>query len=270
MATRSSSRLRLLVPFSVERPATPLGVSIMRTWSSPFGPLGTPLVDRDDPTGVIEDFFDMLARPHLKLPKVLVMPEVRLDGPVASLFGMVAENLGLTLVTTGQVMRPFLESGLDGQAYLKAALKPHHMREFKRLRRRLGEMGKLEHHVARTAEEVRLGTEAFLTLEAAGWKGRERTAMAVDRFRAAFAREALHGLSEQDLCRVHSLTLDGKVIACLIVFIEAGVAYTWKTAYDEAYEQFSPGTLLMIDVTIQHLDDPNIVATDSCGCRTIR
>ena len=43
------SRLRLLVPFSVERPAVPLAVPIMRTWSSPFGPLGTPLVDRDDP-----------------------------------------------------------------------------------------------------------------------------------------------------------------------------------------------------------------------------
>jgi hypothetical protein len=260
-----SSRLRLLVPFSVERPATPLGVSIMRTWSSPFGPLGTPLVDRDDPTGVIEDFFDMLARPHLKLPKVLVLPEVRLDGPVASLFGMVAENLGLTLVTTGEVKRPFLESDLDGQSYLKTALKPHHMREFKRLRRRLGDLGKLEHRIARTAEEVRLGAEAFLTLEAAGWKGRERTAMAVDRFRAAFAREALHRLSEQDLCRVHSLTLDGKVIACLVVFIEAGIAYTWKTAYDEAYEKFSPGTLLMLDVTVQHLEDPNIMATDSCA-----
>ncbi len=74
------SRLRLLVPFSVDRPAIPLGVSIMRTWSSPFGPLGTPLVDRDDPAGVIEDFFDMLGRPHLKLPKVLVLPEMRLDG----------------------------------------------------------------------------------------------------------------------------------------------------------------------------------------------
>ena len=70
----------------------PLGVSIMRTWSSPFGPLGTPLVDRDDPAGVIEDFFAMLARPHLKLPKVLVLPEVRLDGAVASLLGAVAET----------------------------------------------------------------------------------------------------------------------------------------------------------------------------------
>ena len=89
--------------------------------------------------------------------------------------------------------------------------------------------------------------------------------MAVDRYRAAFAREAVHRLSEQDMCRVHSLTLDGKVVACLIVFIEAGIAYTWKTAYDESYAQFSPGTLLMIDVTRQHLEDPNIMATDSCA-----
>jgi hypothetical protein len=29
----------------------------MRTWANPFGPLGTPLVDHDDPEGVIEDFF---------------------------------------------------------------------------------------------------------------------------------------------------------------------------------------------------------------------
>jgi hypothetical protein len=113
------SRLRLLVPFSVDRPAIPLGVSIIRTWSSPFGPLGTPLVDRDDPAGVIEDFFAMLGRPHLKLPKVLVLPEVRLDGPVASLLGAVAESRGLTLVTINEVMRPFLESKLDGDAYLK-------------------------------------------------------------------------------------------------------------------------------------------------------
>ena len=79
------NRLRLLVPFSVERPAVPLGVPIMRTWSSPFGPLGTPLVDRDDPVGVVEDFFAMLSRPHLKLPKVLVLPDMRLDGPVAAM-----------------------------------------------------------------------------------------------------------------------------------------------------------------------------------------
>ncbi|RWD71678.1 GNAT family N-acetyltransferase [Mesorhizobium sp.] len=259
------NRLRLLVPFSVERPAIPLGVPVMRTWSSPFGPLGTPLVDRDDPIGVIEDFFSMLSRPHLKLPKVFVLPDMRLDGPVASLLTSFADSRGLTLVTTGKLERPVLESDADGEDYLKASLRAHHYREFRRLKRRIADLGKLEHVVARGPDEIRHAIESFLTLEAAGWKGRERTAMAIDRYRAAFAREAVHRLAEQDMCRIHLLTLDGRAIACLVVFVEAGVAYTWKTAYDETLSAYSPGTLLMIEVTKQHLDDPNIVMTDSCA-----
>jgi hypothetical protein len=259
------NRLRLLVPFSVERPPVPLAAPIMRTWSSPFGPLGTPLLDRDDPEGVVEDFFGMLSRPHLKLPKVLVLPDMHMAGPVARMLTSVASSRGLPLETTDIVERPFLDSRLDGDDYLKAALKPHHYREFRRMKRRLGDKGRLEHVVARSEDDIRNGVESFLTLEASGWKGRQRTAMAVDRYRAAFAREAVHRLAEQDMCRVHSLTLDGEVIASLIVFIEGGVAYTWKTAYDEAYAAFSPGTLLMIEVTRQHLDDPNIDQTDSCA-----
>ncbi|MEZ2333202.1 GNAT family N-acetyltransferase [Mesorhizobium sp. RCC_202] len=259
------NRLRLLVPFSVERPAMPLGVPVMRTWSSPFGPLGTPLVDRDDPIGVIEDFFSMLSRPHLKLPKVFVLADIRLDGPVASLLTSFADSRGLSLVITGKAERPVLQSDADGEDYLKVSLRAHHYREFRRLKRRLGDQGKLEHVVARGPDEIRHAIESFLTLEAAGWKGRERTAMAIDRYRAAFAREAVHRLAEQDMCRIHSLTLDGRTIACLVVFVEAGVAYTWKTAYDETLAAYSPGTLLMIEVTKQHLDDPNIVLTDSCA-----
>lgn len=259
------NRLRLLVPFSVERPALPMGVSIMRTWSNPFGPLGTPLLDRDDPLGVMDDFLAMLARPHLKLPKVLALPDMRIDGPTASLLRTVVEARGLHLVTTGEAQRPVLQSKLDGEAYLKNALRQHHYREFARLKRRLGEMGDLQHVVARGPEPIRHAIESFLTLEASGWKGRERTAMAVDRYRAAFAREAVHRMAEQDLCRIHALTLDGRTIASLMVFVEQGVAYTWKTAYDETLSAYSPGTLLMVEVTKQHLDDPNIMMTDSCA-----
>ncbi|MGB3390828.1 MAG: GNAT family N-acetyltransferase [Pseudaminobacter sp.] len=259
------NRLRLLVPFSIEKPVGPLGVPILRTWSSPFGPLGTPLIDRDDPAGVIEDFFAMLSRPHLKLPKVFVLPDMRLDGPVAGTLRTVAETRGLPLVTTDPAERPWLESELEGDDYFKESLRAHHYREFRRLKRRLAEHGLLEHVVMRRQEDVRHGIETFLTLEAAGWKGRRRTAMAIDRYRAAFAREAVHLLAEQDMCRIHSLTLDGEVIACLVVFIEAGIAYTWKTAYDERFAAYSPGTLLMIEVTRQHLDDPNITMTDSCA-----
>ena len=91
------SRLRLLVPLSIEKAPMPLGVPIMRTWSNPFGPLGTPLIDRDDPVGVIEDCFTMLGRRHLQLPRVFVMPEVRLDGPFATILRSFASSRDLTL-----------------------------------------------------------------------------------------------------------------------------------------------------------------------------
>jgi hypothetical protein len=259
------NRLRLLVPFSVEVPPVPLGISILRTWSNPFAPLGTPLLDHDDPVGVVEDFFEMLSRPRLGMPKVIMLPEMRLDGPVVSVLRTVAETRGLPLIVTGEQERAVLQSKLDGDAYLRQSLSKHHAGEYRRLMRRLSEQGDLVYGVARQPDEIRPAVERFLALEAAGWKGRERTAMAIDRYRAAFAREAVNGLAEQDLCRVHSLTLDGRLIASLIVFVEAGVAYTWKTAYDEAFSTFSPGTLLMIEVTRQHLEDPNIEITDSCA-----
>ncbi len=263
--TEYRNRLRLLVPYSIEKPTVPLGVPVMRTWSSPFGPLGMPLIDRDDPAGVIEDFFSMLSRPHLKLPRVFVMPDMRLDGAAARMLGSVAESRGLPLEITGRFERPFLESDLDVEDYLKASLGSHKYGEFKRLRRRLAEQGTVEHHVARGQDEVRQAIELFLTLEASGWKGRKRTAMVMDRYRAAFAREAVHRMAEHDLCRIHSLTLDRRTIASLVVFVEAGIAYTWKTAYDESLSRFSPGALLMMEVTARHLDDPNIMATDSCA-----
>ncbi|MCR4265537.1 GNAT family N-acetyltransferase [Nitratireductor sp. ZSWI3] len=263
--TETRSRLRLLVPFSVERSMLPFGVAVLRTWANPFGPLGTPLVDSDDPAGVIDDFFATLSRPHLRFPKVFVLPEVGLDGPFMEMLTAVAEARSLPLRITGRVERPILQSGEDGDTYLKAALRQHHYREFRRLKRRLAEQGALDHRIARTPEEIRHGAEAFLTLEAAGWKGRARTAMATDRYRAAFAREAVHRLAERDMCRIHTLALDDKIVACLIVFVENGTAYTWKTAYNEDYAAYSPGTLLMVEVTKSHLADPDIAVTDSCA-----
>jgi len=259
------SRLRLLVPFTVERPAIPLGVPVLRTWSNHFGPLGTPLVDHDDPVGFMEDFFSMLAQPQLKFPKVFVLPETRTDGPFAAALRAVAEARNLPLLLTSEIERPYLQSDLDGDSYLRGTLRAHHFREFRRLKRRLETVGKLEYKIDRRPDEIRMGIEAFLVLEAAGWKGRKRTAMVMDRYQAAFAREATHLLAERDQCRIHTLTLDGRPIAILIIFIASGVAYTWKTTFDETFAHYSPGTLLMIETTKNHLDDPNIMETDSCA-----
>ncbi|HTN97523.1 MAG TPA: GNAT family N-acetyltransferase, partial [Nordella sp.] len=114
----------------------------------------------------------VICRPHLKLPKVFVMPDMRLDGAVARMLSATTESRGLPLVITGQFERPFLESELEGEQYLKDALGNRHYKEFRRLGRRLAEMGAVEHKVARAQDDVRHAIEQFLTLEASGWKGR--------------------------------------------------------------------------------------------------
>ena len=120
-------------------------------------------------------------------------------------------------------------------------------------------------HVARQPREVRRRTEEFLLLEASGWKGKKRSAMLSDRYRAAFAREAVNNLAEVHAARIHTIDFDGKAIASMIVLIMNGEAYTWKTAYDESFGRFSPGKLLVAHLTEWHLDDANIVRTDSCA-----
>lgn len=79
------SRLRFLMPFSVEKPGFSIGSSILRVWSNPFGPLGTPLVDAEDAAETLDNLLDVLGSGHAGLPPILVLPDLRLAGPFAQL-----------------------------------------------------------------------------------------------------------------------------------------------------------------------------------------
>ncbi len=259
------SRMRFLMPFSIEKPGFSIGAPIIRAWSNPFGPLGVPLLDAEDAAETIDNLFEALTNPMASLPPVLVLPDVRLKGKFAQLARAVAIGRNLPLTVTDTFSRPMLESLADGPTYLKKAISPGHFRELRRQWNLLEKQGKLAYSVARQPGEIRIRMEEFLALEASGWKGRERSAMVLDRFRAAFAREAVTNLAEADSVRIHTLDLNDKAIASMVVFMMSGEAYTWKTAYDESYARFSPGKLLLAQLTEWHLDDANIARSDSCA-----
>lgn len=259
------SRMRFLMPFSVEKPGFSVGPSIIRAWSNPFGPLGTPLVDMEDAGETLDTLIDALTRKEVNLPGILVLPDLRMEGPFARMIKAIALSRNLPLTVADIHQRPMLESYEDGETYLKQTLATNHLREMRRQWRQIEKLGSLTYSVARQPQDIRLRMEEFLALEASGWKGRKRSALVNDRYRAAFAREAVNNLGAIDAVRIHTLDLDGAAIASLVVFITAGEAYTWKTAYNEDLARFSPGKLLMQKVTEWHLDDANILRTDSCA-----
>ncbi|MEO1747634.1 MAG: GNAT family N-acetyltransferase [Pseudomonadota bacterium] len=255
----------MMMPFTVEKPGFQIGPDIVRAWSNPYGPYGLPLVERRGAEKIIDDLFATLGQPDVQLPKIVVFPDIFMDSPLASLIRATALSAGLPMATSKPKNRPWLDATVDADVYLRNAINSHHRRNLGRLWRKLEKMGSLDYDVARSPEHVRVQMEEFLLLENAGWKGRKRTSLAADRYRAAFAREAVNLLAERDRSRIFTLKLDGRVIASLIVFIEGGRAWTWKTTYDEDLRELSPGLQLMIRVTETLLDDPNVTSADSCA-----
>ena len=263
---KSEERLRMVAPFSIEKPSFGVGPSIMRVWGNEFGPRGAPLIDGDDPFATVDEFLSIISRPHLNLPQVLVVPHSYTDGPATELMRAAALAQGFPAYTVNAVERAVLDTTLDGEAYINSVFSAHHRRGYRRLWRRVEEKhGKMTFNVTRRRDDLFMRAEEFLALEASGWKGQKRSALISDKLQAAFARESLDKLAEGDHLRIYTLDIAGKAVASLLVIIENGVSYTWKIAYNEDFHEFSPGMLLMIEATKQNLKDPNISWSDSCA-----
>ena len=86
-----------------------------------------------------------------------------------------------------------------------------------------------------------------------------------DRFRAAFAREAVNALAEDGRTRIFTLRVGETAVASLVVLVDRGVAYAWKTAYDEAFAAASPGQQIVAEATRHLLADPAVKRADSCA-----
>lgn len=259
------SRMRFLMPFSVEKPGFAVGPSIIRVWSNSFAPLGTPLIDAEDAAETLDNLYDGLVNRDLRLPPILVLPDVRLNGIVARMARAVAISRNLPITITNPYQRAMLQSDEDATTYLRDAISSSHLKEMRRQWRLLEEHGPVVYSVARQPRDIHMRFEEFLALEAGGWKGKKRSALVTDRYHTAFAREAVSNLAAVDAVRIHTIDLNGKAIASMVVLMMGSEAYTWKTAYDEAYARHSPGKLLMGEVTEWHLDDANIARSDSCA-----
>ena len=241
-------RGRRLNPFGLQRAA------------ECYGTLSTPLLHPDRPEAILQA---MLA--HLASRKVagILLPFLHAQGRVATALGDVAETGGLKSVVLDAHRRALLSSALPGSDYIRATLEPRRRKEADRQRRRLGEEGALTFSVARSEAEVADALEAFLDLEAAGWKGEAGTDLKGSAGGAAFIRETSRALAADGRFRVATLSLAGRPIAAGLLGLCGRRAFYQKTAYDESLARFSPGLLLTLDLTAHLLDDPEIDAADS-------
>lgn len=160
--------------------------------------------------------------------------------------------------------RALLATELAPADYFEASLGGKKRKELRRQFRRLAEEGALTVTRSRNAHGIDDWTHAFLQLEASGWKGRAGSSLATDPANAALFRDSLAGAATRGRLERLALLLDGQPIAMLATFLTAPGAFSYKTAFDEAYARFSPGVLLQREA-LSLVEDPQISWIDSCA-----
>jgi CelD/BcsL family acetyltransferase involved in cellulose biosynthesis len=251
--------------FAVGRPRwSVLPIRVLTVPAYNHGYLATPVIDRDHLDETIEAMLDAITVER-GLPKILALDTLAADGATYEALIRVLERRGTAPRVFEQMQRPRLSSDLDGKAYLEKAVSSSTRKKLRQYRRRLAEKGAVMSAVITEPAAVRRAVDQFLDIEAAGWKGRNGTALKCNDAEAAFMRGAMAALAERGNAAVHTISVDAKPVSLQIVARAGDVAFTWKTAYDEAYQDYSPGMLLLEDYTTAFLADQSIAFVDSCS-----
>jgi len=160
--------------------------------------------------------------------------------------------------------RALLASNLAPDAYLETSLSGKKRKELRRQASRLAELGAVTVERHTDTDGLAEWCDAFLALEASGWKGKAGSALANHASTAHLFRDSLQGAAERGRLERLALTLDGRPIAMLASFLTPPGAYSFKTAFDESYSRFSPGVLLQTE-NLRILERSDIDWTDSCA-----
>jgi CelD/BcsL family acetyltransferase involved in cellulose biosynthesis len=192
----------------------------------------------------------------------MMLPLIARDGVFSTALARVLARRGGTCARFDDHVRALLaprkrESYLDHIAAKK-------LKELRRQRRRLEDFGAVV-HMAASGPAAAVALTDFMTLEAAGWKGRAGGAARAHATTESFMREAVTALAAKGDARVDRLIHDGHPVAAAITLRSGNAAWFWKIAYDEAFARASPGVQLTLELTRDLLADASLARTDSCA-----
>jgi hypothetical protein len=141
--------------------------------------------------------------------------------------------------------RPVLRKAADVESYL-CGLQTKPMRELKRRERRLAERGAVTHAALGPQGDPDRWLEDLMRLEAAGWKGRQGSALACREADRRFAQQIFREAFRRGRLLMAGVDLDGKPLARCSSFLAGEGSFAFKTAYDEQFAAYSPGVLAEI------------------------
>ncbi|MGE3779032.1 MAG: GNAT family N-acetyltransferase, partial [Pirellulaceae bacterium] len=201
---------------------------------------------------------------------LLRLSYVRTDAPAWLMLRESLSRAGLAVECRPSYDVTYIETPTDWEAYRRSWSKNQRHRLGGRLRR-LREQGdaRLQRAVPATSAETTRLLDLALDIEDRGWKGQNGTSV----LRTDGMREYLLRLADQLVPRGELefafLELDQRPIAFEILLHAKGVLHSYKVGYDEQFEWYDPGHLLMHELLHESCATQRVKGYDCFGPNTV-
>lgn len=227
----------------------------LRAWVHDQCFLGTPLVAHVAAVPSLVEGLTASAR----------VPLAELDLTAGS--GPVSDALDVALPSGAVAFGAFTRAALERRTeptYLEGRLSGKHGRAHRRTGRDLaahlgGELELVDHAGDPAA------VDAFLALEAAGWKGQQGTALACLPGGAEFLHAVCAAFAERGALQLLFLEAGGHVAAARLNLRAQDELFCFKITYDETLRKFSPGMQVELAMIEHFHADPTVQRMDSCA-----
>ena len=240
-ALANDGLLRLI---TTEPPARAIAALIKRPGSPALFPLGH---ETGEPTefaygdvAAVEELAESIAR----LREPLSIPDMYADSAILASLRRAARRRLVTHPTAGHPWLELDDTWLEPESHLNAGRRS----DLRRARRNAAKLGPVCCEFARPAPAALAAwlRDAF-RVEAAGWKGVQGSALAIDpkvgSFYAQFAQAACQG----NFLRIGLLRIGDQAAAMQLAVEQDGCYWLLKMGFDEAFARFSPGSLLLVE-----------------------
>lgn len=257
-ATNTGRVLCGVIPFVVERRRR------VALWRYPHCDLSAPLLRPGVPRETLSAFFAWLEQGQGRL---LRLDQIPAEGPFSQALLDVVRHRGWSAWQAEAHTRAVFRPAPTAEQFLETAVSARRRKDWRRLSVRLTQAaGNVEVEELDSVDALRLWTDAFLRLEATGWKGRAGVGFASrERDRRYFEELCRHAALRGRL-QLLALKAAGQPIAMkLNLFTGSGAGFAFQIAYDEAWAKFSPGVLLELENIHRLHAMPTVRWMDSCA-----
>src|SRR5438309_5297994 len=145
------SRLAALLPFTRRALRIPILQPAARAWRTAYTFSCMPLLDRERKTDAAGVLLDVLASTS---PSEWIIPTVNVQGDACQSLVAILAQRGLPWTFVDKFQRAILESDETFDDYVKRHVSPKRLKGLSRNRRRIEELGKVEHQTHRFGETL--------------------------------------------------------------------------------------------------------------------